>query len=53
MTAAADCGKFDTDVVIVGAGPVGTLLAILLGQRGKLSLVLSRTRSIWLTSRLA
>jgi len=25
----------DTDVVIVGAGPVGTLLAILLGQRGK------------------
>ncbi|MCB1334835.1 MAG: bifunctional 3-(3-hydroxy-phenyl)propionate/3-hydroxycinnamic acid hydroxylase [Roseivivax sp.] len=35
MTAAADCGKFDTDVVIVGAGPVGTLLAILLGQRGK------------------
>lgn len=27
--------EFDTDVVIVGAGPVGTLLAILLGQRGK------------------
>jgi len=25
----------DTDVVIVGAGPVGTLLAILLGQKGK------------------
>lgn len=25
----------ETDVVIVGAGPVGTLLAILLGQRGK------------------
>lgn len=25
----------DTDVAIVGAGPVGTLLAILLGQRGK------------------
>ncbi|WP_164662109.1 bifunctional 3-(3-hydroxy-phenyl)propionate/3-hydroxycinnamic acid hydroxylase [Tropicibacter sp. Alg240-R139] len=27
--------SFDTDVAIVGAGPVGTLLAILLGQRGK------------------
>jgi 3-(3-hydroxy-phenyl)propionate hydroxylase len=27
--------KFDTDVAIVGGGPVGTLLAILLGQRGK------------------
>lgn len=26
---------FDADVAIVGAGPVGTLLAILLGQRGK------------------
>lgn len=28
-------GGFDADVAIVGAGPVGTLLAILLGQRGK------------------
>lgn len=35
MTALADTGRIDTDVVIVGAGPVGTLLAILLGQRGK------------------
>lgn len=26
---------FDADVAIVGGGPVGTLLAILLGQRGK------------------
>ncbi|MDA3425349.1 bifunctional 3-(3-hydroxy-phenyl)propionate/3-hydroxycinnamic acid hydroxylase [Pseudomonas aeruginosa] len=26
--------QFDTDVAIVGAGPVGTLLAILLGQKG-------------------
>lgn len=25
---------FDTDVAIVGAGPVGTMLAVLLGQRG-------------------
>lgn len=35
MTAKADLNAFDADVVIVGAGPVGTLLAILLGQRGK------------------
>ncbi len=27
--------KTETDVAIVGAGPVGTLLAILLGQKGK------------------
>jgi 3-(3-hydroxy-phenyl)propionate hydroxylase len=27
--------SFDTDVAIVGGGPVGSLLAILLGQRGK------------------
>ena len=26
--------SYDTDVAIVGAGPVGTMLAILLGQRG-------------------
>lgn len=35
MAATADNSAFDTEVVIVGAGPVGTLLAILLGQRGK------------------
>lgn len=35
MTATADPHVVDTDVVVVGAGPVGTLLAILLGQRGK------------------
>lgn len=35
MTAATTADAFDTDVAIVGAGPVGTLLAILLGQRGK------------------
>jgi 3-(3-hydroxy-phenyl)propionate hydroxylase len=28
-------GDFDSDVAIVGAGPVGTLLAILLANRGK------------------
>ena len=31
----ANSERFDTDVAVVGAGPVGTLLAILLGQRGK------------------
>lgn len=30
-----DTRNFDADVAIVGGGPVGTLLAILLGQRGK------------------
>lgn len=35
MTASTTPVGFDTDVAIVGAGPVGTLLAILLGQRGK------------------
>ncbi|MEC9196235.1 MAG: bifunctional 3-(3-hydroxy-phenyl)propionate/3-hydroxycinnamic acid hydroxylase [Pseudomonadota bacterium] len=35
MTASTNPVGFDTDVAIVGAGPVGTLLAILLGQRGK------------------
>lgn len=31
---AANC-EFDADVAIVGAGPVGTLLALLLGSKGK------------------
>lgn len=35
MTGSTDPQGFDADVAIVGAGPVGTLLAILLGQRGK------------------
>lgn len=35
MTRSAGVDGFDADVAIVGAGPVGTLLAILLGQRGK------------------
>ena len=30
----ADPLSFDTDVAIVGAGPVGTLLAVLLGKKG-------------------
>ena len=35
MTRSAGVDTFDADVAIVGAGPVGTLLAILLGKRGK------------------
>lgn len=35
MSVSSAKDSFDTDVAIVGAGPVGTLLAILLGQRGK------------------
>jgi 2-polyprenyl-6-methoxyphenol hydroxylase-like FAD-dependent oxidoreductase len=35
MTLVPGVDEFDTDVAIVGAGPVGTLLAILLGKRGK------------------
>ena len=35
MTRFSGVDGFDADVAIVGAGPVGTLLAILLGKRGK------------------
>ena len=35
MTVSTGMDSFDSDVVIVGAGPVGTLLAILLGQQGR------------------
>lgn len=35
MTGTGAAKGFDADVAIVGAGPVGTLLAILLGRRGK------------------
>lgn len=35
MTHSAPLDGFDADVAIVGGGPVGTLLAILLGKRGK------------------
>jgi 3-(3-hydroxy-phenyl)propionate hydroxylase len=33
--AASACADFDADVAIVGGGPVGTFLAILLGKEGK------------------
>ena len=33
--AASACAEFDADVAIVGGGPVGTFLAILLGKEGK------------------
>ncbi|MFF4838084.1 bifunctional 3-(3-hydroxy-phenyl)propionate/3-hydroxycinnamic acid hydroxylase [Streptomyces sp. NPDC001315] len=35
-------GGTDTDVVIVGGGPVGTLLAILLGRRGHRATIVER-----------
>jgi 3-(3-hydroxy-phenyl)propionate hydroxylase len=35
MSVSTDMGGFTSDVAIVGAGPVGTLLAILLARRGK------------------
>ncbi len=35
-------GAFEADVAIVGAGPVGTLLAILLGRRGKTVTLIDR-----------
>jgi 3-(3-hydroxy-phenyl)propionate hydroxylase len=34
MNASSTSQPYDTDVAIVGAGPVGAMLAILLGQRG-------------------
>lgn len=41
----SDDGSFDSDVAIVGAGPVGTLLAILLGRRGKAVTLIDRWSS--------
>ena len=41
----SDAPGFDSDVTIVGAGPVGTLLAILLGRRGKSVTLVER----WIT----
>lgn len=35
MQQASGVGEFDADVAVVGAGPVGTLLAILLARRGR------------------
>lgn len=37
-----DSQKFDTDVVIVGAGPVGAMLAVLLGQQGHRATVVDK-----------
>lgn len=34
--------EFDADVAIVGAGPVGTMLAVLLGQRGHRAIVVEK-----------
>src|SRR5690625_3962400 len=38
----AQNSTFDTDVAIVGAGPVGTLLAVLLGQKGHRAVVVEK-----------
>ena len=35
MTDSSTAQPFDADVAIVGAGPVGTMLAILLANRGR------------------
>lgn len=42
MTHQTTTEAFDADVAIVGAGPVGTLLAILLGQQGHKVLLVER-----------
>lgn len=39
--------KLDADVAIVGAGPVGTLLAILLGKQGKRVTLIERWKTIY------
>lgn len=39
--------EFDADIVIVGAGPVGTLLAILLGKEGKQVSLVERWPTIY------
>ncbi|RDK05600.1 bifunctional 3-(3-hydroxy-phenyl)propionate/3-hydroxycinnamic acid hydroxylase [Cupriavidus lacunae] len=39
--------RFDADVAIVGGGPVGTLLAILLGQRGKRVTLVERWSKVY------
>lgn len=38
----ADNQNFDTDVVIVGGGPVGTLLAVLLGKKGHRAIIVEK-----------
>lgn len=39
--------QYDADVAIVGGGPVGTLLAILLGKRGKKVVLIERWKSAY------
>ena len=39
--------SLDADVAIVGAGPVGTLLAILLGKQGKRVTLIERWPTIY------
>lgn len=42
-----DSTHYDADVAIVGGGPVGTLLAILLGQRGKKVTLIERWKEAY------
>jgi 3-(3-hydroxy-phenyl)propionate hydroxylase len=46
-TALSTIEAFDADVVIVGGGPVGTLLGILLGQRGKRVTLVERWSQVY------
>lgn len=48
LAGAARAGApYDTDVAIVGAGPVGTFLAILLGKRGKKVTLIERWKTAY------
>src|SRR5271167_4858334 len=40
MSSSSSAGNYDTDVVVIGAGPVGTALAIDLGMSGIRTVVL-------------
>ncbi len=46
MTMTQDSMAYDTDVIIVGGGPVGMALAIDLGQRGVSCVVIERRRHV-------
>jgi choline dehydrogenase-like flavoprotein len=45
-------GRLDADVAVIGYGPVGRMLALLLGQRGKRVVVVERQPSAYPLPRL-